>query len=125
MAWAALIPAATSLISSFSQSGQGGGAQQAQGGQGMQMPANPFPQNFPDGGKKPASIFDLYNGINPQQQGQQAQGGAQSNFMVPGGGKPLSVVDAFLPGGTSPSIFNPIQDPLQSGLGGILKGIFK
>jgi hypothetical protein len=95
----------------------------------MQMPQNPFPLNFPDGGKKGASMLDFYgpNGAATQMQQQQQPQPQQEqgNFMVPGGGKPLSVVDAFLPGGTSPSIFNPIQDPIQSGLGSLLKGIFK
>lgn len=120
VAWAALIPAALSAVSAMSQKGQG----QQQQAQPM-MPQNPFPQNFPDGGKKTPSMMDFYgpNGMGNMNGAQPDQGG--SNFMVPGGGKPLSVIDALLPGGTSPSVFNPIQDPLQGMLGGLLKGIFK
>lgn len=127
MAWAAAIPAAMSVISSLSNmGGQGGGGGQQQQQAAPMLPPNPFPMNFPDGGKKTPSILDMMQGMqgmNPGTQPQQQDD--QGNFMVPGGGKPLSVVDAFLPGGTSPSIFNPIQDPLQAGLGGLIKGWFK
>lgn len=125
MGWAALIPAAISVVSSLAKSGQ---QQPAGQPQAAASPTNPFPMNFPDGGKPGPSMLDAYGpaSLAPQMPGQQQQQpDAQGNFMVPGGGKPLSVVDAFLPGGTSPSIFNPIQDPLQAGLGGLLKGIFK
>jgi hypothetical protein len=134
MAWAALIPAAISAVQAISQAGkgsdQGGGGAAAGSSQPMQpiLPPNPFPANYPDGGKKTPSILDLMGnmtGQNPGMQQMPQQQDEQGNFMVPGGGKPLSIVDAFLPGGTSPSIFNPIQDPLQAGLGGLIKGIFK
>jgi hypothetical protein len=122
----------------------------AGGGMMQPLPQMQFPQNFPDGGRRSTpSMLDFYGpggiGMEMQQEreGQEGPGqrgqsfGMQSmqpqqqpqqsnnNFMVPGGGKPLSVIDAFLPGGTSPSIFNPIQDPIQGALGGLLKGIFK
>lgn len=133
--WMAAIPAIASLASSAMSSKGGGQQQQAAPQQPMSM--MPFPQNFPDGGKKAPSMLDFYNvtgsspngmpgmpgGMNSMQP--QQQGGGSSDFMKPGGGKPLSVIDALLPGGTSPSIFNPIQDPIQMGLGSLLKGIFK
>jgi hypothetical protein len=135
MAWAALIPAAISAVQAISQAGkgsdQGGGGAAAGPSQPMQpiLPPNPFPANYPDGGKKTPSILDLMGNMQGAAAGpaggQPQQQDEQGNFMVPGGGKPLSIVDAFLPGGTSPSIFNPIQDPLQAGLGGLIKGIFK
>jgi hypothetical protein len=141
--WMAAIPAIASLASSAMSSKGSGQQQQAQPSQ-PQMPMMPFPMNMPDGGKKAPSMLDFdnitgsspnglpgmpgmpggsQNGMQQPGQGQQGQGG--NNFMVPGGGKPLSVIDALLPGGSSPSIFNPIQDPIQMGLGSLLKGIFK
>lgn len=138
--WMAAIPAIASIASS-AMSSKGGGQQQQAAPQQPMMPMMPFPQNNPDGGKKAPSMLDFYNvtgsspnsipgmtgmpGMNGMPQGQGQQGGGSSDFMKPGGGKPLSVFDALLPGGTSPSIFNPIQDPIQQGLGNLLKGIFK
>lgn len=135
--WMAAIPAIASLASSAMSSKGSGQQQQAQ--PGPQMPMMPFPMNMPDGGKKAPSMLDFYNVTGSSPNGvpgmpgmpgspngmQQPQGQGSNDFMKPGGGKPLSVIDALLPGGTSPSIFNPIQDPIQMGLGSLLKGIFK
>lgn len=94
-----LIPLGISAVSSLAK-GIGGGGGQQQAPQQQAMPANPFPMNIPDGGRRGASMLDAYGpaSLAPVMPG--AMSDQDRSFL--GAQQPLSILDLLRQGGGMP-----------------------